>query len=187
MLEMIKKFRNSPKRTVITVSMEDCISINRQGDLRKAKKAYVEQKSGTKIEKRVSFADPMLENFDCDCNNENSAFEHSDSAAKATTECYCDESRYAFESCEDIKGESYGETDMCSENTGGRKASKTNAHATELTKKNSIYLTYPCCKMELKGGVRAKKTVRFLLCDAIAVMMGACAIKCAISKLMKLK
>ena len=187
MLDIIKKFRNSPKRTVITISMEDCVSINRQGDLRKAKKAYMEQKNGTNKGEKVSFANPALEEFSCECESENATFICDDGTDKATTGCGCGDTRYAFDVCEDIRAEYCGEKGACSDVVKGKVRDKNEYADRGACKEKGIYLTYPCCKMELKGGVRAKKTVRFLLCDAVVVMMGACAIKCALTKLMKLK
>lgn len=187
MLEIIKKYRNSPKRTVITFSLDESISLNRQGDLRKAKHAYVKQKDiendgASECCTREIKGSELA--FDCGCDFVNEGEKRREGAER----CSCDgETLYAFKTldnvcsensekeCIDVKADE--KCDCLSGKTGDNKPEKN----------KSIYLTYPCCKMELKGGVRSKKTVRILLSDVIAVTMGAFAIKCVISKLNKKK
>ncbi len=168
MLEFIKKYRNSPKRTVITLSMVDSISVNRQGDLRRAKRSLLESEAQKNDHERTAFADLSCE---CSCDGEMHEKEGLNSGKSADGG-----DLHAFkisEHCEcEGTGEKGAEGSQCTDTFGASKC-------------KSGYLSYPCGKMEIKGGLRIKKTVRILLCDLVACAVVSSMACRAMSKMLK--
>ena len=161
MLEFIKNYRKSPKRTVITISMDELLCACRQGDLMIAERA---------IEK---------ENGRCDSENdanqrkENAGKEKPKSEEKKASECSENKAKYAFKLSSEEKDEHAKESDG--------KFGYEELKSKENKRKSGCF---PCSMgaLELKGGFRCKKTDRILLCDLVASVFALCAVKSVLNK-----
>lgn len=176
MFELIKKYRNSPKRTVISFELVKKMSFNKLGDLNLARKAK-NRVNGAKInncsnnsscepgetnENKTLFIGQdnySLENCSCECENDD-GYKNETDRGEMTERLENDSAQYAFNTTSNIRccdGENETQnSDSCCE---------------------SDRFILPCMKSDKKGGFVFEKTIRILLCDLL-VGVGAAAIIC---------
>ena len=166
MLDFIKKYRNDPRRTVVTFVMNEKICFNKLGDLNVARAAKNEHEK-TKND------------------NENDNFEDKENRVKTKRAFKERESSALLDSNEKVLFDECSQTDSCScgsESEGN--GNETGKGACEcdpcISPDCSCSFGLPCSDADLKGGINSEKKFRVLLCDLVAgsvLVMGAVLMK----------
>ena len=156
MLEFINKYRNDPKRTVITIKINKCMSFAKLGELNVARQA--------KNNKNAK-EDP-LENANETCSDGSCSIDFNEN-----------ESVFAFKPDSELKGENdYTLEGDDSMNRGNYEKNECEC-GSESCKERFVL---PCATGNVKGGINESFTGRILLCDLVAgaVALGGMMLGC---------
>lgn len=182
MLGFIKKYRNSPKRTVLTMKCKKSLYILKQGDI----KCPTKRVSKPKEMKNFNSQETVIERNIGGFYNDNTR--HSDKT-------FCTENNndkdtiYAFNLHDDFCSmDEVFENDGCCETLENQyKPDKNIKQKTEYKRAETSLRERKLFEKSTKGAYVCEKTYRVLLCDVIAVLSATWAVICLIKVIFKKK